>query len=290
MNSIKSNLGVILVIIAGTTWGFISIFIHALNRAGLDSWDICSYRAWLSAILLLVYFLIVDKKLLVIDIKDVWMFIGTGVISLTFFSYCYFTTITNIGTAIAVVLLYTSPIFVMFFGIVFFKEKMNKTKLLAVIMTFAGCVLVAGLIGNGNQKITGMNLLIGIGAGAGYGMYSLFAGFALKKYSSLTITFYTFVFCGISMLFIRRPDVLIARTDVSLIPYIFGIAVICSVIPYITYTAGMKKMEIGKAAVLVTVEPLVGSLIGILVWGEECGPLKLAGIILILSAVVITNL
>jgi len=289
MEKNRQSLGILLVITAGVTWGTISIFIHVLNGAGLDSMDITCYRAWFAALMLLVYFLIKDKALLRINPRDIWMFVGTGVFSLTFFSICYFTTITNVGTAVAVVLLYTSPVFVTIFGVLFFKEKITSTKLIAVVMTFAGCVLVAGLAG-GTDKITGMNLLTGLGAGFGYALYSLFAGFALKKYSSLTITFYTFVFCGLSMLIIHNPVELIAKIDASVLPYLLGIALVCSVIPYITYTAGMSRMEVGKAAVLVTVEPLVGSLIGILVWGEPVTPLKIIGIGLILGSVVIMNL
>ena len=251
--------------------------------------DITCYRSWFAAIMLLIYFLIKDRSLLKIDLKDIWMFLGTGVLSLTFFSLCYFTTITNVGTAVAVVLLYTSPVFVTFFGIIFFKEKMTATKALAVAMTFIGCVLVAGLVGGGAEALSFKSLMIGLGAGFGYALYSLFAGFALKKYSSLTITFYTFVFCGISMIFIHNPVELVSRTDASLLPWLIGIAIVCSVIPYITYTAGMSRMEIGKAAVLVTVEPLVGSLMGIFVWGESATLPKVIGIILILASVVISN-
>ncbi len=49
-------------------------------------------------------------------------------------------------------------------------------------------------------------------------------------------------------------------------------------------------MEAGRAAILVAVEPLVGALIGILVFREDHGPLKLLGILLILAAVVLLNL
>ncbi len=290
MERLKSKIGIILVIIAGCTWGTISLFVHALNADGLSSMDITCYRAWFASAILLIYFLIFDRKLLKIELKDIWMFIGSGVFSLTFFSLCYFTTITNVGTAVAVVLLYTSPVFVTFFGILFFKEKMTATKAVSVLMTFVGCVLVAGLVGGSVEGLSIKSLFIGLGAGFGYALYSLFAGFALKKYSSLTITFYTFVFCGLSMLFVHNPIEMVSKTSASLLPYIIGMAIVCSVIPYITYTAGMSRMEIGKAAVLVTVEPLVGSLIGIFVWGEDMSPMKLIGIILILASVVINNL
>lgn len=282
-------MGTFLVILAGVSWGVISIFIHALDGAGLDSFDIMTVRTWGSALILLVYLAITDRNKLKIALKDLWMFIGTGLLSLTFFSYCYFTSIVESGTAVAVVLLYTSPAFVMIMSFIFFKEKLNATKGIALVMTMAGCTLVAGIVG-GAARLSVRGLLLGLGAGFGYALYSIFAGFALKKYSSLTITFYTFLLSGIALLTIRNPLVIAARVDAKLWPYMLGLVVIATVLPYITYTLGMSKMEIGKAAVLVTVEPLVGALIGIFVWGEAMSPMKLLGIVLILVSVVISNL
>lgn len=282
-------MGTFLVILAGVSWGVISIFIHALDGAGLDSFDIMTVRTWGSALILLVYLAITDRNKLKIALKDLWMFIGTGLLSLTFFSYCYFTSIVESGTAVAVVLLYTSPAFVMIMSFIFFKEKINATKGIALVMTMAGCALVAGIAG-GAAGLSMRGLLLGLGAGFGYALYSIFAGFALKKYSSLTITFYTFLLSGIALLTIRNPYAIVNRVDISLWPYMLGLVVIATVLPYITYTVGMSRMEIGKAAVLVTVEPLVGALIGVFVWGEAMSPMKLLGIVLILVSVVISNL
>lgn len=290
MELFKRNKGAMLIIIAGISWGLISIFIRQFNKASLDSWDIMFYRSWVSAFMLFIYFILVDKNLLKFELKDIWMFFGTGIFSLTFFSFCYFNSIIALGTSVAVVLLYTSPIFVLVMSIIFFKEKINRNKLIAVAMTFAGCVLVTGIIGGGSgETISAGGIIIGLGAGFGYALYSIFAGFAMKKYSSLTITFYTFLFSGISVFFIKNPIEIIGRTDIRLAPYIIGIAFVCTVLPYITYTAGMKQMDISKAAVLVTVEPLVGALIGIFVWKEPAGVFKIIGIILILSAVVMLS-
>ena len=49
-------------------------------------------------------------------------------------------------------------------------------------------------------------------------------------------------------------------------------------------------MDSGKAAIYVTVEPMVGTLTGILLFHEEHGPLKILGIALILGASVLLSL
>lgn len=218
------------------------------------------------------------------------MFIGTGVISLTFFSLCYFTTILEVGTSIAVVLLYTSPIFILFMSFFLFKEKITLKKAIAILLTFAGCLLVSGVFEAGENTITLKGFLIGICAGLGYALYSIFSRYALRKYHPLTVTFYTFVFSGLSLIpFVhieRVPALLNWKTALLLV----GIAFICSTLPYIFYTIGLSGLETGKAAILVTIEPLVGTLIGCFVWKDKLTILMIIGITLIFASVILLGL
>lgn len=288
----KSATSFIMVILAGIFWGLISIFIRKLNAVGFDSFDIMFFRAWIAVIIMFIFMLIFKRELLKIRIKDIWMFIGTGLLSLTFFSFCYFSTIVRSGASVAVVLLYTSPIFVMLMSAVFFKEKITVKKIVALILTFAGCVMVAGLIGSG-IRMDAMSLLIGLGAGFGYALYSIFGGFAVNKYSSITITFYTMLFSGIVLLFVCNPVEIVNKVTAegpSLLPYVMGTAIVCTVLPYLCYTYGLKYMEKSKAAVLVTVEPLVGTLLGIFAYGEDHGIFKIVGIVLIFASVIMLSI
>lgn len=288
---------VIFTILAGVLWGCISIFIKTLADLGLSSIHVMFIRATLSAVMLFFFLLIRDRSLLKIKLRDLWMFIGTGVVSLSFFSLCYFTTILEVGASVAVILLYTSPIFVLILSVLFFKEKINARKITALVLTFAGCIFVAGLKGveSGNSQITLKGFLIGLCAGFGYALYSIFSRFALKKYDSFTVTFYTFVFSGVSIIPFTigtmgtdLPGIILPNEQFWL--FSVGIALFCTVLPYIFYTIGLSGLETSKAAILVTVEPLVGTLIGFFVWDEEISFLKVTGIILIFISVVLLGL
>lgn len=286
-----NRLSTALVILAGILWGVISIFINKFNDMGFNSYENMCLRAWTSVFIMFILLLVLKRDLLVIKLRDIWIFIGTGLLSLTFFSYCYFTTIVNCGAGIGVVLLYTSPIFVMLLSAVFFKEKITLKKLTALILTFIGCVLVAGIIGNGT-RLSSVDFFIGLGAGFGYALYSIFAGFGVKKYSSITITFYTFVFSGLSLIVFVNPADLVKKVIIqpnNIWLYILGIALICTIIPYLCYTYGLGKLEKSKAAVLVTIEPLVGTLVGFFVYNENKGFFKIIGIILIFISVILLS-
>ncbi|MBQ8211920.1 MAG: EamA family transporter, partial [Treponema sp.] len=267
------NIFTLCTILAGVLWGTISVFLKSLSSSGLSLIQITACRAVFSSFFLFVYFLVKDKNLLKIKVKDIWMFVGTGVVSLTFFSLCYFSTILESGASIAVILLYTSPIFIFLLSAILFKEKITKIKLFALILTFVGCIFVTGI--GGENHLSAKGLFIGLCAGFGYALYSIFSRFALEKYKPLTVTFYTFVFSSISLLpFCNIVEICSSFSEKSLL-FLIGIALVCTVLPYIFYTFGLSGLETGKAAILVTVEPLVGSLIGIFVWKENLDMLKL---------------
>ena len=277
------------VIAAGVLWGIISIFIKGMNAGNVSPLQIVQLRTIMASAILALYLFFTNKKLLCFKLKDIWMFIGTGVISLTFFSLCYFQTIIESGASVAVILLYTSPIFVILLSLVLFQERITAVKLTALVMTFIGCILVSGL-GRDSGGITVKGFIIGLGSGLGYALYSIFSRYALKKYHVLTIIFYTFLFSGISIIpfsglyldsTLLRPHMLL---------YGAGIAVFCTVLPYLFYTYGMTKLETGKAAILVTVEPLVGTLMGCCIYGEPMTIVKAAGILLTFGAVILLGL
>ena len=279
---------IILTVLAGILWGCISLFLKTLAAAGLTSLQVMMLRGVLSSLILFIFLYIRDRALLKIHLRDLWMFIGTGIISLTFFSLCYFKSILEIGTSVAVILLYTSPIFILIMSLFLFGEKINLIKIVALVMTFTGCVLVAG-IGTGNA-ITAKGFLIGLCAGFGYALYSIFSRYALRKYNSWTVTFYTFVFSGLSLIPFVHVEQLPSVMSGKVWIFALGISIFCTVLPYICYTFGLSGLETGTAAILVTVEPLVGTLIGFLVWGEEVSVSKIIGIVLIFAAVIMLGL
>ena len=284
----SDRLPALCVITGGILWGCISIFVKRLTAGGCSSLQIAMIRGIFGAIMMTGWLLMKDKRLLCIRLRDIWIFVGTGIISLALFNWCYFSVIQQSQASVAVVLLYTSPIFVMLMSAVFFHEKITKRKVTALLCAFAGCVLVAGLLG-GSYRLSLPVFFLGIGSGFFYAAYSIFGRVALKRYDTLTVTAYTFLFATLGTLPVGDlPGVgRLLAADPQLILWCLGIAFFCTVLPYLFYTAGLQGLEPGKAAVLATVEPLVGTVIGVVMFQEPFGLSKALGILFILAAVII---
>ena len=117
----KTALSVVMILLAATGWGAIGVFSRPLSHAGLDAIQITFVRSIIVAIGMGVLLLIKDRSLFSVKLRDFWIFLGTGLISIVFFNVCYFLTIERATLATASILLYTAPCFVMLMSALFFK-------------------------------------------------------------------------------------------------------------------------------------------------------------------------
>lgn len=277
------------VISGAILWGLISLFSNTLSECGLSPKNIVSLRSFGAAIILMGIFAIKDRSLLKIDLKDIKYFIGTGIVSFVFFNWCLFTSINECSGAIAVVLLYTAPIFVTLMSAVLFKEKMNKTKVIALLLTVIGCMCVTGVVGG---KINGTlyGILCGIGSGVFYALYSIFGRYALMKYKAVTVTIYTFVFAAIgSIPLISINELKTGLLDTRALIAGVLIVVVSTVSPFLLYTKGLTKVESGTASILATAEPAVGVIVSIFILHQPINLIAIIGVFLILGAVISLN-
>lgn len=277
------------IIIGASLWGFIGLFVKTLAVQGFTALQIVTLRMLTAAICITPVVYKQGKEHFHIELKDIWMFLGTGVVSVTFFTFCYFQCIQASSLAIAALLLYTAPAFVMLMSLVLFKESFTATKGVALLATFLGCGLVTGAF-SGEMRLSLKGILLGLGSGIGYALYSIFGKFALQKYSTWTVTAYTFYFSFLSSLLVADFAHCTAEWSLSTLGGALGVGFVCAAFPYLLYTKGLEHVEAGQASILATVEPVVASLVGIVVFAEPVTWEKIAGIVLVVGSVMALNL
>ena len=278
------------IILAAVFWGSMGIFVNSLSEFGLSTVQICLLLSAASLLLMGGLILAKDRSLFKIRLKDIWMFLGTGIISYFLFNNCYFIAIRQVGVAVASVLLYTSPIFVTLMSCLFFREKLTGRKVLCLLLAVGGCGLVSGLASGNIGQVSAFGILIGLASGFTYALYSIFSTFALKRYQPLTVTFYTFLFGTAAGLFAANPvEAVSAILSPAGLLWIIALGVITGAAPYFLYTKGLSGVQPSHAAVIATAEPVVASLIGIFFYREQADLLTVLGITMILGASILLN-
>ena len=287
------NFYIICILLASVCWGIVGLFTRKLESLGLNFIQIASVRIISAVIIFIIYLFIKDRNGFKIKVRDIPLFIGTGIVSILFFTVCYFKTIQITTISNAVILLYTAPIMVSIMAVIFLKEKYNIGKFVALIFSFIGCVLVIGI--GDSQKLNAIGILVGLGAGFGYALYSIFSVFALRKYSPMVVTTLSFVTAAIGSLFICNPPEIISivaksNSPIKFTVLIFATGLITAVIPFGLYTFGLKKVEASKASIMCSLEPVVATVTSIIVFAEPFSATSILGMVLVISAIIILNL
>ncbi len=276
------------IIAAGSLWGLMGVFVKWFDTFGVSAMPMTFLRAFVTAIAMMVFMLIRHREKLKIKLRDLWMFIGTGLCSIVFFNYCYFQTIMVTSLSVAAILLYTAPIFVMLISAVLFGERLTASKLTALALAFGGCVLVTGVVTGGGASVGA--ILTGMGAGLGYALYSIFSRYALRRYHAYTVTTYTFViasFGSIPFVDLRMIGGVMAVPEHAFAVILMGLVI--SVLPYILYTSGLNRVETGYASIMASVEPVVATLIGVIFFHEIMTVFTAVGALLVVAAIVLLN-
>lgn len=280
--------GALLIILAGTCWGVISIFINYLSAAGLGEMQISFLRQFFAVLVFALIILIRDRSKFRIPVKDLGLLMIVGFINGVLFNFLYFYTIINSRASIAVVLLYTSPVFVIILARIFFKEKITGLKFIALVLTVIGCVFVTGVLGEGYMPPPAA-ILTGVLTGLAYALNNILTSAAVKRNDPITVTFYTLFFSFMFLIPFSGWNSLtsLCRSNPMILVVAFVMCLVTAVFAQYFFSLGLGLIESGKAAIYGATEPIVGSLVGILIFHEESNLMKIAGIIMVIAAILL---
>ena len=279
-----------LIILAGVLWGTSGIFVHLLVPYGFSSAQMTFFRALVSALSILVCILLKRRSLLRVRADLLLLYAASG---LGFFGtatgYFYSMQATSVSTA--VMLMYTAPILVMLFSVLFFGEKLTVKKGVCVLAMFGGCILVSGGIGGLRFDLFG--ICIGLLSGISYSAYNILTKAAMRRGGDPTAaTFYCFAFATGIAFFTCDPASLPARialapTQTTLL--LLALGIFTCVLPYLLYSLSLKTLPAGTASALAIVEPMSATIFSVVLFHEPLDLSATVGILLILGAVTLLS-
>ena len=183
---------IILPILSGIFWGSAGLFVRTLTDEGFSNGTMIFVRSFFGSIILFIAIFIYNRNLLKIKLKDLWLFLGTGGVGMLGVCITYNLSMLMQSLSVAVVLLSLSPVFVMIFAAILFKEEITSRKLICMAAAVLGIMMSGGLIGGSGNTITVSGLLMGLASALFYGLYTIFSRLASERgYHTYTILFYS---------------------------------------------------------------------------------------------------
>lgn len=281
-------------VISGILWGSAGIFVRTLTKMNMNSYTIVESRVILAVLILGAGIYLYDKSLLKIKLKDVWVFLGGGILGMFGLNVCYNIAIEELTLSLSAVLLSLSPLFVLILAAIIFREKITSRKILCMIMAIVGCILASGVLeSSSGMKWSVYGIAVGTMGAIFYAMYSIFTKLAIQRgYGPLTITFYCLLTVFIVLIPLTDWNVIassISSSPINMSIFMVVHALCTSVLPYVMYTVSLDYIEAGKASILASGEPIAAMIFGIIFYSEIPTLISLTGLFLVICAITLLS-
>jgi len=272
--------GYFFVFLAASFWGTLGIFAEYIYSYGVDSFTMVFWRV-LFALIILGSYIVLFLRENPFTHKRLWFYAVYGLVGVFAFYTLYFYTVKISSVGFAVLLVYTAPAFSVVLGRLVFDEPLTREKVTALFLVLIGVLLVAG---NVDFQVNPLAVVTGITTGFTYALYGVLAKFGVKKESPERVLFMTLLFGLIFLAPFSRFSV-----PRGAIPYLLGLAFFPTFLGYVLYNHALKEVEVSRASIIATVEPVVAITLAFVLFGQRLTLLQLVGGSLIIGASILVH-
>ncbi len=275
------------ILLAGTCWGFIGLFVKNAYNLGLTPYETVFYRMLMGTAFIALFILFKPSEGFKINKNALSKTLAIGILSQMLFNYFYFKSIEINPLSLAVILLYTSPIFAIILARILYKELLSPKKIIALVCCLGGCffTVTGGHLILGNFSISG--ILFGLLSGFCYAMFPIISKSIPSGTSPYTLAFYSMLFGCVSFLPIAYfNNALTFSVSTGKILNLTLLASVSTALPYIFYYTGMSKgIEASKAGVISSIEVAVAIIVSIVFFRESLSIVQFMGIMLVCMSI-----
>ncbi len=277
--------GIFCAAIAAVTYGMNPFFGLPLYQEGLSPFSVLFYRFFLAAILMGIVTAL-RKSSFFLPRECRIPAAAAGVIMALTCAF-WFLTFRIMDSGISAALLFVYPVMVALIMAIFFKEKPGKAIIAGIILAVAGAVIIC-YPGSG-AKINAPGLIYIMLSALTYAVYIVMVRkSSLHKLAPETLTFYAMLFSlPVFLIFLRGGADLQMLPSLKALGNALGLALFPSVLSFLMAAVAIRKIGATPTAIFGALEPVTAVFIGVCIFHEAITVKIVAGVTLILAAVVI---
>ena len=166
----KTNLAILIVLIAGTFWSFGALVVRYIEDARNVPWQYVFFRGITIFLLLNLYLFLKEGKLFLNNYSKVGLSGIIGGVSLGSAMMCFIWSITHTSAAVTLLMLAAMPFITAILGYFILNEKISITTLTSIIIAAIGIIFMAL---NSNKIGSLFGLLIGLMSALGFSVFSI---------------------------------------------------------------------------------------------------------------------
>ena len=276
----KRLTGILLIAISAASFGTLAIFGRFLYADGMDTFTMLFLRFGISASIMTL--ILILRKEAFPRGRVLALLIGMGALGYVGQSFSYLSAIKYASAGLVALLLYLYPMFVFVLSVIFLREKVTWVKVAALVLALVGTALTVGPAGG-----QFLGIFFAIFAAVVYSVYIIVGADVMRHVSAVQSSLVIFASAGAVYGMLTAVNGAHFPASSSGWWYMVGIVLLATVIPVVTFLAGLERIGPTNAAMLSTLEPVVTVLLAAWLFAERLEPITMVGGALILVAVVI---
>jgi drug/metabolite transporter (DMT)-like permease len=270
---------------AATSWGSQAVAARILLTAGIDASQLVSARTALAFLILVVGLAGLRRDVLRVRLGELARLVMLGVVGMALSQYTYYVALARIPVATTLLIVYTSPLFVLAAIAVFYREPLRRHEILAAALTLAGAMLVIRAYDLRGLRLNALGLAAGLFCAAGFAFYNLWAK-TIAGVSPWTMLVYSLGSAAAFWVPLAPPWAFLLEPHSPRIWVGFAVIVIFgTLVPFGLYLAGLARISAAQASVTSTLEPVVAAGVAFLALGEILAWPQLLGGLLVLGGI-----
>lgn len=281
-----SGFGYIFAISAAVLWAASGTAAKFLFRGGTSAFQLVQLRTTIASIILFLWLLIRNRRLLRIEVKDIAYFSLLGT-ALAIAQVTYLYAISKIYVAAAILLQYLSPVLIALYVVLFARRRLPVRGVAAIAGAVVGCYLMVGGYRLDIVTMNSVGIISGFASAVAFAVYSVKSEYGMLKYTPWTVVFYALAFAALFWNIFHPPLNAFARAygtrDWLFICFIgtFG-----TILPFGLYNEGIKRIGAMHANITATLEPVFAGLVAYFVLEEAMEGWQVIGGVIVISSVV----
>ena len=260
---------------------------YLLTHYAIAPLTLACWRDVIVSLVLAAILAVIRPSLLHIRRQDILFFAAYGFFGVAMFNALWVYSVSLSGAAVATVLVYTGPAFVVIAARWLFHEPITRFKILAIALSLTGCILVTGAYDLAQLQLNPLGVLCGVGVGVGFAFYSIFGKLSAPRYNPWTATAYSFGFGAFFLLLTQRPTQLISMGNAPLgWLTLFVLGAGPTLVGFTLYTVSLRYLPVSVASLIATLEPVITAVMAFFLLGERLSAIQVVGALLILFGVI----
>jgi DME family drug/metabolite transporter len=214
-----------------------------------------------------------------------------GTLGVAISNYFYYVAIQRTNVAIAIVIQYTAPVWVLLYVVARGQQKLSLQKIAAVALAVTGIALVINLFSHGSTlRLDTYGLGAALLASFSFAFYNVAGHGILARYERWRVLVWTLAAASAFWLVINPPwKIAAAHYAPAQWLFLFIFSMISVLGAFSLYFLGLQYLEPTRAIIASCLEPVFSILLAAVLLGEVLRPVQSVGIILVLAAIVIVQ-